>query len=181
MTKTLKDALGGDAPVVVVNPDHPSPGLVQFLGGLGVDAVFIDCEQGGAGMETVENMARAVRYCFPRDHADKVLVVQIETRAALEGLADFLAVDGIDVLFVGPVDLAKSLGFAGDFRRPEVQAAIDEAIGQIVGAGRVAGMLVGPDDAGAYVAKGVRFLYTHANAFLAAGARGFAEAIERHG
>ncbi len=61
MAKGLKEKLGAGQPVVVVNPDHPSPGLVQFIGRLPVDAVFIDCEQGSAGIETMENMVRAAR------------------------------------------------------------------------------------------------------------------------
>ena len=226
MARGLKQKLGAGQPVVVVNPDHPSPGLVQFIGRLPVDAVFIDCEQGSAGIETMENMVRAarvgglgslvrlfspddwvierymlrgvdgivvpridtaeaarrvvaaVRYCFPNDHAEKVVVVQIETRSALDELSEFLAIDGIDVLFVGPVDLAKSLGFAGNYRLPEVQAAIDQAISTIVDAGKLAGMLVGRDDVAAYLEKGVRFLYTHANDFLDLGAADFRRRID---
>ncbi len=221
MTAAFKEKLNAGAPVVMINPDHPSPSLVEFIGGLSVDAVFIDCEQGSADVETVENMARAarlagltslvrifapddwvierymmrgvdgivvprietaaaaekvlecVRYCFPRNHREKVVIVQIETRSAVEGLADFLRLDGIDVLFIGPVDLAKSLGHEGDFRRPEVQRVIDATIAAILDAGRVPGILVDRDNVGAYFDKGVRFFYAHANAFLSFGAKDF--------
>src|SRR5262245_61745343 len=47
--------------VVVVNVDHPSASLVEILARLPIDAIFIDCEQGTADIETVEHMARAAR------------------------------------------------------------------------------------------------------------------------
>ena len=157
MVKSFKHKLERGEPVLVINPDHPSPSLVEFLGRLPVDAVWIDCEQGSADFESVENMTRAarvnslvslvrifspeewvierymgrgvdgivvprletaaqamdvvkaVRYCYPKNHQEKIIVAQIETRSALETLDEFLRVDGIDVYFIGPVDLAKSL------------------------------------------------------------------------
>ena len=60
----------------------------------------------------------ALRYCFPKTHQDKLVVVQIESKSAIQDLAGFLRVVGIDVCMIGPVDLAKSLGFEGDFRSP---------------------------------------------------------------
>jgi len=223
--ETVRAKLVRGEPVLVVNPDQPSAGLVESLGRLPIDAVFIDCEQGSADVESVEHMARAarlaglvslvrifapedwvierylgrgvdgivvprldnarqaeavvdaVRYSAPRTHQGKLVVAQIETRAALEGLDDFLRADGIDVYFIGPVDLAKSLGFEGDYRRAEVQAAVDRAIATIRAAGKTAGMLVDRDNVRAYVGKGVSFLYAHANDFLAAGAEDFAARI----
>ena len=58
MIQAFKDKLATGAPVLVVNPDHPSPSLVQSLGRLPTDAVWIDCEQGAADVETVASMAR---------------------------------------------------------------------------------------------------------------------------
>lgn len=61
MIEAFKRKLKSGEPVLVINPDHPHPSLVEFLGTLPIDAVFIDCEQGSADVETVENMARAAR------------------------------------------------------------------------------------------------------------------------
>ncbi|MEE8092857.1 MAG: aldolase/citrate lyase family protein, partial [Gammaproteobacteria bacterium] len=110
---------------------------------------------------------------------EKLLVVQIESRAALDDLAGFLGVDGIDVYMIGPVDLAKSLGFEGDYRRPEVQAAIDQTIAKIREAGKAAGILVDRENVGRYRDRGVQFLYTHANAFLSHGTYGFADLLAK--
>lgn len=60
--------------------------------------------------------------------ADEPLVlVVLETAQALAELDDVLAVDGLDGVYVGPVDLASSLGLAGDGdpgRLPEVLSSV---------------------------------------------------------
>ena len=61
MTARFKARLAARQPVIVMNPDHPSASLVEFIARLGVDAVMIDCEQGSPNVESVEDMARAAR------------------------------------------------------------------------------------------------------------------------
>ena len=48
MIQAFKDKLAKGARVLVVNPDHASPSLVEFLGRVPIDTVWIDCEQGAA-------------------------------------------------------------------------------------------------------------------------------------
>ena len=57
----FKEKLRRDEIVVVVNPDHPSPSLTEYVAGLGFDGVFIDCEHGMATVERVQEMCRAAR------------------------------------------------------------------------------------------------------------------------
>lgn len=58
----LKQQLARGEVAVMLNPDHTSPSLVEYLGGLGVcDAIFVDCEHGMAGPERVQEMCRAAR------------------------------------------------------------------------------------------------------------------------
>lgn len=57
----LKSKLARGQASLVVNVDHPSPSLVEYLCWIGVDAVFFDCEQGSPDIESVENMARAAK------------------------------------------------------------------------------------------------------------------------
>lgn len=221
MTVQFKAKLAARQPVVVMNPDHPSPSLVEFIARLGVDAVMIDAEQGSPNIETVEEMARAaraaglcalvriappeswvierymfrgvhgivvprlnsasaarrvvedVRYCFPDSAAEKIVVVQIETANAVAEIDDFLSNDGIDCLFIGSVDLAKSLGYRGDFRRQEVMQVLDATVERIVAAGKPAGMMVKEDDLKHWRSKGVTFLYNHLNDYAQSGAVGF--------
>lgn len=61
MGLAIKEKLGRGEVATMINPDHPSPSLVEFIGGLGFDAVFIDCEHGMAGIERVQDMCRAAR------------------------------------------------------------------------------------------------------------------------
>lgn len=61
MANPFKDKLGNDEVVVVLNPDHPSASLTEFVAGLGFDGVFIDCEHGMATVERVQEMCRAAR------------------------------------------------------------------------------------------------------------------------
>lgn len=57
----FKERLARGEVVVLINPDHPSPSLVEVVAGLGADAVFVDCEHGMAGPERVQEMCRAAR------------------------------------------------------------------------------------------------------------------------
>ncbi len=43
MIQAFKARLAKGGAVLVVNPDHPSPSLVESLGRLPIDAVWIDC------------------------------------------------------------------------------------------------------------------------------------------
>ena len=61
MANLFKDKLKRGEVVVVVNPDHASPSLAEFLGLLEFDGVFIDCEHGVASVERVQDMCRAAR------------------------------------------------------------------------------------------------------------------------
>lgn len=67
--------------------------------------------------------------------------VQVETRRTLDNLEAIAAVDGVDGLFIGPSDLAASLGHLADPGHAEVRAAIDDAIRRIVATGKAAGIL----------------------------------------
>jgi 4-hydroxy-2-oxoheptanedioate aldolase len=87
------------------------------------------------------------------------LLIQIETRTALTNLADLAAVDDVDGFFIGPNDLAASLGHPGHPGHPEVQKAIEDAISLLVSVSRPAGILTGNiEDAARYAGLGCRFI-----------------------
>ena len=69
------------------------------------------------------------------------LIVQVETAQALSRIEDIAAVDGVDALFIGPDDLAASMGFPGQMTHPEVQVAIEDAVRRITATGKAAGIL----------------------------------------
>ncbi len=102
-----------------------------------------------------------------------MVIVLIEEAEALGNLDEILKVDNIDVFFVAPSDLAQTMGQIGNIGHPEVQAAIDDAIGRIVSAGRTAGTLVNDGNVDRYVGQGVGFLMTSWNGWMTSGASQF--------
>ncbi len=86
------------------------------------------------------------------------LLVQVETRKGLDALDAILAVDGVDGVFIGPSDLAASLGHLGDPGHPDVIATIENAIARIKAAGKGAGILTADNAlAQSYIDQGVTF------------------------
>lgn len=99
-----------------------------------------------AGIRGVAGITRATRYGTVNDYtmrasAELCLLVQVETKAALDEIEVIAAVDGVDGIFIGPSDLAASMGHPGDPGHPEVTTAIEDAIKRIRRAGKPAGIL----------------------------------------
>lgn len=69
------------------------------------------------------------------------LIVQVETVTALDNLDAILATEGVDGVFIGPSDLAASMGKIGQGDDPELQQAIINAIASIKSTGKIAGIL----------------------------------------
>ncbi|MEE3216226.1 MAG: HpcH/HpaI aldolase/citrate lyase family protein [Pseudomonadota bacterium] len=87
------------------------------------------------------------------------LLVQAESVTALDNLEAICAVDGVDGVFIGPADLAASMGHLGNACHPEVQAAINTAITRVKHSGKAAGVLTGdPDQARHYLTLGAQFV-----------------------
>jgi 2-keto-3-deoxy-L-rhamnonate aldolase RhmA len=57
-----------------------------------------------------------------------MLICQVELASAVEDIEAICRVEGVDGLWIGPTDLAQSLGHLGDPRHPDVKAAIDKVI-----------------------------------------------------
>lgn len=94
-------------------------------------------------------------------------------------IAEAAAVDGIDGIFLGPADLAASLGHLGDQAHPEVTGAVTGAIKAITAAGKAAGVNAFPRDlAQRYLAAGARFILVGADVTLLAA--GSEELAARH-
>ena len=87
------------------------------------------------------------------------LLVQAETTTALQNLEAICAVDGVHGVFIGPADLAASMGHRGRPGHPEVQAAIENAMRTIVASGKAAGTLTSdPTLAQRYLDLGCTFV-----------------------
>jgi 4-hydroxy-2-oxoheptanedioate aldolase len=87
------------------------------------------------------------------------LLLQVETRSALEQLEAIATVEGVDGVFIGPGDLAASMGHLGDPQHPEVQTALRDAVTRLGRVGKAAGILtVVEADARRYIEWGYRFV-----------------------
>lgn len=158
-------ALAGHAPSPVVRPATNDPVLIKRFLDIGVQSLLIPyietVEQARAavaairyppdGIRGVSALTRATAFGRIRDYPQRVagelcLLVQIETRAGLDAIEDICAVDGIDGIFIGPGDLAASLGHIGQLSHPAVVKAVEDAIARVVRAGKPAGILTGDAD-----------------------------------
>lgn len=111
---------------------------------------------------------------FPAKANDETMaMVLLEDIVAFDNLSEILAVDHIDVYFIGPGDLSLSMGHIGQPNHPEVVATVNHAIKQITSAGKVAGTVANEDNVEDLIQRGVRVLYSGWNAWVAAGANSY--------
>lgn len=126
----------------------------------------------GVGSAVARVSQWGLRSNYLNEANDEVcLLVQAETTTAIANLEAICATDGVDGVFIGPADLAASMGHRGNPGHPEVQATIDEAIRRITRAGKAAGTLTS-DTAAArhYLEIGARFVAVGIDTSLLAGA-----------
>jgi 2-keto-3-deoxy-L-rhamnonate aldolase RhmA len=75
-------------------------------------------------------------------NAGIVGIVQIETPSALREADEIAAIEGVDVLFVGPADLSHSLGIPGQFSNPTYLNALDAVVAACRRHGKSPGILL---------------------------------------
>jgi 4-hydroxy-2-oxoheptanedioate aldolase len=130
------------------------------------------------GSRGVAKMIRATAFGknfgdYSSNANDNILgVVQIETPEALEHLDEIAALDGIDVLFIGPADLSMSLGIFGQFDHPIFIDAVTATVNAANKAGKATGILLfNPNDYNKYYNMGIRMIACGSDAtFVAEGA-----------
>ncbi len=117
-----------------------------------------------AGIRGVAAASRASRYGRVTDYLKKAdseicLLVQVETRAALEQLEAIAAVDGVDGVFIGPSDLSASFGHIGNPQHAEVQKALEDGVRRLKAIGKPAGILtLSEEEARRYIGWGYTFV-----------------------
>ncbi|TPW28361.1 HpcH/HpaI aldolase family protein [Pararhizobium mangrovi] len=101
------------------------------------------------GVRGVAAVHRASRFGAAADYLKQAneetcVIVQLETPEAVDLLEEIAALPGIDAVFVGPGDLAASMGHIGEIGHPDVQAKIEEAAKRAAEVGTPIG-IVGPN------------------------------------
>jgi 4-hydroxy-2-oxoheptanedioate aldolase len=173
----------------VIRPPTGDPVIIKQLLDIGAEVLLIPMVDSA---EQARELVRAVRY--PPDGVRGVgsalarasrwnrvpgylqnatesvsLMVQVESQAGLDALPEIVAVEGIDAIFLGPSDLAASLGQLGRQDHPDVVAAVEAAIRTIVASGKAAGVNAFAENLAArYLAAGAKFLLVGADVALLA-------------
>ncbi|WP_410600975.1 HpcH/HpaI aldolase family protein [Amycolatopsis sp. lyj-90] len=97
------------------------------------------------------------------------LFVQIESTAGVAAAAEIAAVDGVDGVFVGPSDLAASMGLLGQQTHPEVTTAVLATFESVRARGRPVGVnAFDPAQARRYLDAGASFVLVGADVSLLA-------------
>jgi 4-hydroxy-2-oxoheptanedioate aldolase len=106
-------------------------------------------------------------------------IIQIETVEALKHLDEIAAIEGVDVLFIGPADLSMELGIFGQFDNPIFLNAVKNIVKAAQNAGKATGILFfNLDDYQKYHDMGIKFVACGADAtFVADGARAMANKL----
>lgn len=130
--------------------------------------------QGGGVRGVGSALARSARWNRVEGYLGRArdtisLTVQIESAEAVSNVEAIVGTEGIDAIFVGPSDLAASMGLLGQQNHPDVIANVMRAIQ----AGRDAGKPVGVntfvhEDADRYLAAGASFVAVGADVAILA-------------
>jgi 4-hydroxy-2-oxoheptanedioate aldolase len=160
----------------VVRPAANDPVLIKKLLDIGAQTLLVPFVQtpdeaaaavaamryAPAGIRGVAGTTRATRFGRVKDyfataHEALCLLVQVETREALGELEAIAAVPGVDAVFIGPNDLAASLGHVGNMGHPEVVAAVEDALLRLKAIGMPSGVYAPADFARRCIALGTAF------------------------
>lgn len=172
----------------VVRPPWNEPVVIKRLLDLGAWSLLLpmvqsaeeagqavrSCRYPPRGMRGVSLAQRANRYGAATDYLQRVeeevcVLVQIETRAALDRAGEIAAVEGVDGVFFGPADISADLGLLGQPMHEEVAEAIRRGGEAVAAAGKPAGILVpNADLARRWVDAGFRFVATSSDQNLLA-------------
>ena len=112
----------------------------------------------GGGYDGRYGNLSAAKFC-EQANENSFVAIQIETLTALEDADAIAAIDGVDLLFVGPSDLSQALGVTGDFLHPKCIEALDHVAVAAARHGKTWGAVtMAPDHAAVLVEKGCRML-----------------------
>jgi 4-hydroxy-2-oxoheptanedioate aldolase len=171
-------ALATGTATPVVRPAWNDPVLIKRILDVGATSILVPFVQNAeearkavaatryppAGIRGVATSTRASRFMRIKDYLRKAndeicVLVQVETKTALDNLEAIAAVEGVDGVFIGPSDLAAALGYLGNPGHPDVQAAISDAVKRLKAKKKAAGILTSVDaDSKRYLAEGYTFV-----------------------
>lgn len=179
--RNAAQVIRGAGGAAIVRPDsHQRSLLIRYLNA-GADGLMVPMVDTAAQARAIVD---AVRYACPADHEKRLVVSMVETLEAIANIDQLVAVEGIDVFFIGPGDLSQNMGYppAPPFGQPRPQVVIDKVaftVDKIRAAGKIAGTLVTADELPYWLEKGVKFFYVHSDPFLRLGLNGIKKSLGR--
>jgi 4-hydroxy-2-oxoheptanedioate aldolase len=139
---------------------------------------------GHRGIAGVRAAGWGIPYDLPayaeKANQETMVLVQFENIRAFDQVPDILKVPGIDVLFVGPNDLAHSMGYPGQPGHPEVQKVIDDVIAVAKDSGVWLGTVApNAEAANGLIERGFRMIGANSAALLAAASKQMLADVKR--
>jgi 4-hydroxy-2-oxoheptanedioate aldolase len=134
--------------------------------------VVDSCRYAPAGIRGAFGGMRAMKYGFDPGYYETcfentLVVVQVENAKAIDNIPEIAAVEGIDVIFIGPRDLSATLGKLNQFDDPVVRGQIDRAASTIMASGKVLGSTAPSGKVAKEIAaRGYRFIVPGSDATL---------------
>ena len=109
-----------------------------------------------------------------------MVVAHIESVDALEDLRGICRTDQIDVIFIGPTDLAHSLGVPGEMNHPRVQDAMNRITEETLSAGKALGVAVADAESTiAWHRKGARYLTVTLEAMVRSSSQSYLKSVRQ--
>jgi 4-hydroxy-2-oxoheptanedioate aldolase len=142
-----------------------------------------------AGIRGVAVMNRACGFgpgfndYFQSASSRLVTILQIESAEAIKNIDQIAAVDGADVLFVGPMDLSVGLGVPQQWNHPTMRSALAKVVNACQKSGKAAGIiLMNEDQIEQAFADGFTVLsYSSDSAAVMKGLKSVADSFRKHG
>ena len=129
------------------------------------EAAVAACKYPPVGIRGVAGSPRAAGYTgnvmpyLTSANEEIVVMIAVETKQAVENLDEILTVDGLDGIFIGPVDLASSLGHLGNPAHPEAQEMIGVIEQKVLASDKFLGTIAANwDKAAACFEKGYQWM-----------------------
>ena len=177
LLKQLQAVRGGTA-TPIVRPAWNDMVLIKRVLDIGAQSILVPYVQNAeearravaavryppAGLRGVAAASRASRFGRVTDYLKKAdsemcVLVQVETRPAMDQIEAIAAIEGVDGIFIGPADLSASFGHIGNPQHLDMQKRLEECGKRIRAAGKAAGILTGnEEEARRYIGWGYNFV-----------------------
>ena len=148
--------LNGIMPIIRVGWNHPD--LIKRAYDIGASGVMIPQVDNASEAEEAVKYSRypplgergiapwfasylglSLEEVFEKDKEENLLLLQMESLESLSNIDEILAVEGYDILIVGPTDLSASMGIHGDIHNEKIVDIMENLVEKATKAGKVLG------------------------------------------